>query len=204
MSQFLLIVAVALTVGAIAFGITVLLSSGQDGLRRVEPDGVAVPLPTDRPLVESDVAEVRFDTGLRGYRMVQVDAALRRAAYDIGYKDELIRVLQAEIDALRDGRESEADALRRSREAALAAAESAGVTAGGTAEITLDVAGSDAAEPAPEEAPEPAPEEAAEEAAEPAATEEAPEPAAGSAAEPAAEPASETGETPVPGRSGQR
>jgi hypothetical protein len=50
--------------------------------------------------------------------MAQVDAALRRAAYDIGYKEELIRVLQAEVDALRDGRLPDAEVLRRAREAA--------------------------------------------------------------------------------------
>ena len=37
-----------------------------------------------------------FDTGLRGYRMSQVDSALRRAAYDVGYKTELVAVLEAE------------------------------------------------------------------------------------------------------------
>lgn len=121
MSQFLLVVAVALTVGAIVFGLTVLLSGDEPGLRPVEPDGQAVPLPADRPLSESDLAQVRFDTALRGYRMGQVDAALRRAGYDIGYKDELIRVLLAEVDALRQGRTAEAEALRESRLAALAA-----------------------------------------------------------------------------------
>jgi hypothetical protein len=50
--------------------------------------------------------------------MVQVDQALRRAAYDIGYKDELIGVLEAEVTALREGRTLDADALRRAREAA--------------------------------------------------------------------------------------
>jgi DivIVA domain-containing protein len=71
-------------------------------------------------LVEPDLVEVRFDTALRGYRMAQVDAALKRAAYDIGYKDELVKVLQAEVDALREGRLPDAEVLRRAREAALA------------------------------------------------------------------------------------
>src|SRR5437773_6097433 len=118
MGQLLLLVAGALAVGAIGFGIAALLSGGDPGLVAVEPDGRAVPLPGVRPLSETDVAALRFDTGLRGYRMAQVDAALRRTAYDIGYKEELIQVLEAEVDALRDGRIEDADALRRARRAA--------------------------------------------------------------------------------------
>lgn len=119
MGQVLLLLVVALTVAAVVFGVTVLVTGSDPGLADAEPDGRAVPLPGDRPLQESDVGGVRFDTALRGYRMGQVDQALRRAAYDIGYKDELIGVLQAEVDALRAGRISEADTLRRARETAL-------------------------------------------------------------------------------------
>ncbi|WP_329018774.1 DivIVA domain-containing protein [Micromonospora rifamycinica] len=120
MGQTLLIVVVALTVAAVVFGVTVLIS-GRDGLTPVEPDGRAVPLPGGRPLRESDVGALRFDTALRGYRMAQVDQAFRRAAYDIGYKTELIGVLEAEIAALRAGRTAEADALRRTREESVGA-----------------------------------------------------------------------------------
>jgi DivIVA domain-containing protein len=118
MGQFLLLLVVALTVGAVVFGVTVLLTGGDRGLSTAEPDGQAVPLPGTRPLAESDIATVRFDVALRGYRMAQVDQAMRRAAYDIGYKDELINVLEAEVEALRSGRLSDADVLRRAREAA--------------------------------------------------------------------------------------
>jgi DivIVA domain-containing protein len=120
MGQVLLLLVVALTVAAVVFGVTVLVTGADPGLGEVEPDGRAVPLPGNRPLQESDLEKVRFDTALRGYRMAQVDQALRRAAYDIGYKDELIGVLQAEVAALRAGRISEADELRRAREEALA------------------------------------------------------------------------------------
>lgn len=109
----------ALTVAAVVFGVTVLVTGGDSGLGTAEPDGRAVPLPGARPLMEADVTAVRFDTTVRGYRMAQVDQALRRAAYDIGYKDELIGVLEAEVTALREGRASDADTLRRAREAAL-------------------------------------------------------------------------------------
>ncbi|MFY1574264.1 DivIVA domain-containing protein [Verrucosispora sp. WMMD703] len=116
MGQLLLLLVVAVTVAAVVFGVTVLVTGRDPGLAPVEADGRAVPLPGDRPLRESDVGEVRFDTALRGYRMTQVDQAMRRAAYDIGYKAELIGVLEAEVTALRDGRIDDADALRQARE----------------------------------------------------------------------------------------
>ncbi|MEU3452079.1 DivIVA domain-containing protein [Micromonospora sp. NPDC006766] len=123
MGQILLLLVVGLTVAAVVFGVTVLVSGRDPGLVPVEPDGRAVPLPGSRPLHEADVAEVRFDTALRGYRMAQVDQAMRRAAYDIGYKSELIGVLEAEVAALREGRTEEAEALRRTREKAVSAAD---------------------------------------------------------------------------------
>ncbi|NYF56710.1 DivIVA domain-containing protein [Micromonospora purpureochromogenes] len=118
MAQVLLVLVIALTVAAVVFGVTVLVSGRDAGLASAEPDGRAVPLPGSRPLRETDVGEVRFDTALRGYRMAQVDQAMRRAAYDIGYKAELIGVLEAEVAALREGRLVDADALRRAREEA--------------------------------------------------------------------------------------
>ncbi|NJP35594.1 DivIVA domain-containing protein [Micromonospora thermarum] len=121
MGQVLLLLVVALTVAAVVFGVTVLVTGRDPGLAPAEPDGKAVPLPGTRPLRESDVGEVRFDTALRGYRMAQVDQAMRRAAYDIGYKSELIGVLEAEVAALREGRTAEADALRSAREKAAGA-----------------------------------------------------------------------------------
>ncbi|MFI6240916.1 DivIVA domain-containing protein [Micromonospora sp. NPDC050795] len=116
MGQLLLLLVVALTVAAVIFGVTVLVSGRDPGLVPAEPDSQAVALPGTRPLRESDVATVRFDTGLRGYRMDQVDKALRRAAYDIGYKSELIGVLESEVIALREGRTDDADVLRQARE----------------------------------------------------------------------------------------
>jgi DivIVA domain-containing protein len=119
MGQLLLFLVIGLAAGAIVFGVAALITGRDPGLGPVEPDGRAVPLPTSRPLIESDVDDVRFDTAFRGYRMAQVDQAMRRAAYDIGYKDELIGVLEAEVVALREGRTADADALRQIREAAL-------------------------------------------------------------------------------------
>jgi DivIVA domain-containing protein len=120
MGQLLLYIAAALVIAAIVFGVTVMLGGGDPGLTPTEPDGRAVPLPSDRPLGEEDLIRTKFDTVFRGYRMAQVDQALQRAAYDIGYKGELIGVLEAEVLALREGRTTDADMLRRAREAALA------------------------------------------------------------------------------------
>ena len=120
MGQLLLYLAAALVIAAIVFGVTVMLGGGDSGLTPAEPDGRAVPLPSDRPLGEEDLVRTTFDTAFRGYRMSQVDQALQRAAYDIGYKGELIGVLEAEVLALREGRTEDADMLRRAREAALA------------------------------------------------------------------------------------
>ncbi|NES14144.1 MULTISPECIES: DivIVA domain-containing protein [Micromonospora] len=151
MGEVLLLLVVALTVAAVVFGVTVLVSGRDPGLVPVEPDGRAVPLPGGRPLDESDVAEVRFDTALRGYRMAQVDQAMRRAAYDIGYKSELIGVLEAEVAALREGRTEEADALRRAREEAAATSPAEAPTPD-TATIELGLAGAPAAAAVEDEA----------------------------------------------------
>ncbi|MEU5938541.1 DivIVA domain-containing protein [Micromonospora sp. NPDC047548] len=149
MAQVLLVLVIALTVAAVVFGVTVLVSGRDAGLAPAEPDGQAVPLPGTRPLREADVGEVRFDTALRGYRMAQVDQAMRRAAYDIGYKAELIGVLEAEVAALREGRVADADALRGAREAAAGSPPAAHTTPGyagpaatpadGTADAPRDV-----------------------------------------------------------------
>ena len=120
MGQLLLFIVVAVVVAAIVFGVTVMLGGGDSGLTPVEADGRAVPLPSDRPLGEDDISQTKFDVAWRGYRMAQVDQALQRAAYDIGYKGELIGVLEAEVIALREGRTADADVLRRAREAAVA------------------------------------------------------------------------------------
>ncbi|GAA0938366.1 DivIVA domain-containing protein [Virgisporangium aurantiacum] len=113
----------ALVVGAVAFGVAVLVTGSDPGLAADVPEGSSVPLPGHRPLAEQDFQALRFDTGLRGYRMSQVDSALRRAAYDVGYKTELVAVLEAEVAALREGRQDDADELQKARLAALGEAD---------------------------------------------------------------------------------
>jgi len=118
MGSLLLVLIMVLVLAALVFGVVTLLSGDDPGLNAAEPDGRALPMPTNRSLAESDLKAVRFDTALRGYRMAQVDRALRRTAYDIGYKDEMIAVLEAEVAALREGRTEDAELLRKAREAA--------------------------------------------------------------------------------------
>lgn len=120
MRHWLLLLIAAIVVAGIAYTVVWIFTGGEEGLAPNEPDGRAVPLPGTRPLAEGDISAARFDTALRGYRMAQVDAALRRTAYDIGYKQELIDVLEAEVEALRAGRRSDADKLRAARLNALA------------------------------------------------------------------------------------
>jgi DivIVA domain-containing protein len=118
MATVLLVLVVVLVIGGLVFGVVSLLSGDDPGLVPAEPDGRARPLPNDRSLREDDLKAVRFDIALRGYRMAQVDRMLRRTAYDLGYKDEMIAVLEAEVAALREGRSEDADVLRKARESA--------------------------------------------------------------------------------------
>lgn len=118
MPDFLLLVVTALVVAALVFGISALLTGGDPGLTPIEPEGASRGLPAHRPLTEADFGAARFDTALRGYRMSQVDVAMARAAYDIGFKQEMIETLRAEVAALREGRTEDAEMLRKAREAA--------------------------------------------------------------------------------------
>ncbi|WP_018351553.1 DivIVA domain-containing protein [Longispora albida] len=118
MNQVLLLLVVALVAGGIVFGAAALLTGTDPGLAVVEPDGRAVALPAGRPLAEGDLGRLRFDVGLRGYRADQVDEAIGRLGYDLGYKQELISVLESEVVALREGRADDADRLREARLAA--------------------------------------------------------------------------------------
>jgi DivIVA domain-containing protein len=147
MAHLLLILLGVIVVGAVAYGVTWIVTGRDGGLDPETPDGRAVPLPMTRPLTETDIETIRFDTTLRGYRMDQVDAALRRAAYDLGYKEELIEVLEAELAAMRSGRTAEAEDLRVAREGAQATGRPA--VAAGWADVQLD-------DDAPESAVEPA------------------------------------------------
>jgi DivIVA domain-containing protein len=143
MAHVLILLVVALVAAALVFGVVTMITGGDHGLVSAEPDGVAVPLPLSRPLTENDLTVVRFDTAFRGYRMAEVDHAFRRTAYDLGYKEELINVLEAEVSALREGRLEDADELRRARERAARSAAPDDEEAEGAAETDDDASGAD-------------------------------------------------------------
>jgi len=186
MATVLLVCVVILVIAALVFGIVSLLTGEDPGLVPAEPDGRALPLPNHRSLSETDLKRVRFDLALRGYRMAQVDRALRRTAYDIGYKDEMIAVLEAEVAALREGRLEDADLLRKARESAANPDPTTAAAPTAAADEAAPTAAADEAEPALDgEAAEPALDG---EAAEPAEDDVAPEEAEAEAAVPPSDP----------------
>jgi len=94
---FVLPIIVAVIGVWIAFSIVV-WATGRDTLLDTSPAGAPLGLGEGEPVSEAAVASVRFDTGLRGYRTDQVDAALNRLAWEIGRKDEQLAVLAAKLD----------------------------------------------------------------------------------------------------------
>lgn len=72
---------VVIVVGALVLaGVAVMLSLVGDTLEPEPVDSPDLGLPDDRPLTSADVPRLRFRTGLRGYRMADVDAAFDRLA----------------------------------------------------------------------------------------------------------------------------
>jgi DivIVA domain-containing protein len=72
---------VVIVVGAlILIGIAMMLSLVGDTLEPEPVDSPDLGLPRDRPLTSADVPSLRFRTGLRGYRMADVDAAFASLA----------------------------------------------------------------------------------------------------------------------------
>jgi len=72
------------------FAVTV----GRGGsMTQFQPDWPGQPLPQDRPVRASDLADARFSVAFRGYRMAEVDEALDRLAVEIAQRDERIQQL---------------------------------------------------------------------------------------------------------------
>ncbi|GAA2122161.1 DivIVA domain-containing protein [Glycomyces algeriensis] len=95
--DFVLPVIVAVIGVWIAFSIVV-WATGRDTLLDTVGAGAPLGLGEGEAVDESAVASVRFDTGLRGYRTDQVDAALNRLAWEIGRRDELLAEMQSRLD----------------------------------------------------------------------------------------------------------
>lgn len=95
--QVLIVLAVVAAVAAVAAGV---VRGGLPEPASTLPDPG---LPDDR-LAGSDLADVRFSLGLRGYRMDEVDAVLDRAGAELDARDLELAELRAELRELR-GRE---------------------------------------------------------------------------------------------------
>ncbi|MEV3934466.1 DivIVA domain-containing protein [Glycomyces sp. NPDC049804] len=125
MGSLLMEFALPLVVAAIgvwiAFAIVV-WATGRDSLLDTAPAVPPLGLGEGEPVTETAVASVRFDTGMRGYRTDQVDAALDRLAWEIGRRDELLAEMQSRLDGTADTEElrspEEDDALRIANEGA--------------------------------------------------------------------------------------
>lgn len=76
---WLWVVALVVIIGAIA----VVVAGRDDAMAEVYDDRPDVTLPTGRPLTADDIAAVRLSTGVRGYRMDEVDALLDRIQADL-------------------------------------------------------------------------------------------------------------------------
>lgn len=103
---FVLPIIVAVIGVWIAFSIVV-WATGRDTLLDISAAGAPLGLGDGESVDETAVASVKFDTGLRGYRTDQVDAALTRLAWEIGRRDELLAEMQARLDGTADTAELE-------------------------------------------------------------------------------------------------
>jgi DivIVA domain-containing protein len=78
----------------------VLLALGRgEGLADDEPDDVIVRLPTQRPMLASDVETLRLPLAVRGYQMAAVDEVLDRLAAELALRDAEIRQLRGNASA---------------------------------------------------------------------------------------------------------
>ncbi|HLU27433.1 MAG TPA: DivIVA domain-containing protein [Glycomyces sp.] len=106
----------------IAFSIVV-WATGRDSLRDGGPGEAPAGLGEEGPVTEASVGALRFDTGLRGYRADQVDAAVHRLAWEIGRRDERLAELERELALAGRGADSEAEAAEPVEERDAPAAE---------------------------------------------------------------------------------
>ena len=89
---------VFMLVGIVVIAAVAMLAVGRLGeLPDVEPDRAPLALPEDRPLAKSDVDDVRFAVGMRGYRMDEVDDLLDRLGDEVAEKDARIAELEGRL-----------------------------------------------------------------------------------------------------------
>jgi DivIVA domain-containing protein len=88
---FILLVGIVVLCGVVAL----LLGYAGGGMGRATSTLSHEPLPEDE-LTDADLEQLRFDVGLRGYRMSEVDAVIGRLRRELKDKDEQIAVLRGE------------------------------------------------------------------------------------------------------------
>lgn len=92
-----MIIALAVVVAAVALAVL-----GDGGpLRDAEPDRVDDRLPADRPVARGDIDVLRLPTGVRGYRMLDVDEVLDRLGAELAERDARITELESELAGAR-------------------------------------------------------------------------------------------------------
>ena len=92
-------VAVFVLLGIAVVGGIALVAVGRLGaLPPASVDHLPDSLPLEGALGPDDLATVRLDVGLRGYRQDEVDALLDRVALALAERDATIAVLRARLD----------------------------------------------------------------------------------------------------------
>jgi DivIVA domain-containing protein len=87
---------------AVVAGIALVAAGRGDALLAARPDRPPLDLPP-RPLTGTDLAELHFAVGLRGYRMDEVDAVLDRVGDELDQRDAQITTLTERLAALTGG-----------------------------------------------------------------------------------------------------
>jgi DivIVA domain-containing protein len=77
--MWLEVIVLVVVIGAVA----VVVAGRSDAMVEVYDDRPDTTLPTSRLLTADDIAGVRFSTGVRGYRMDEVDAFVERVQQDL-------------------------------------------------------------------------------------------------------------------------
>jgi DivIVA domain-containing protein len=95
-----MLIALVVVVAAVALAV---LGDGAGALKDPDPDRIDDRLPPDRPLLRSDIDEVRLPVAVRGYRMLDVDEVLDRLGAELAERDARIAELEASLAGVRAG-----------------------------------------------------------------------------------------------------
>ncbi len=94
-----LVVALAVVVAAVTLAV---VGGGESGaLPEAAPERFQDALPYGRPVDRADVETLRFPVAVRGYRMTDVDDALRRLGAELAERDARISDLEAALAGAR-------------------------------------------------------------------------------------------------------